>query len=217
MSDPVTPIRVLIVDDHAAVRRGIRHLLGAVPDIEIAGEAASGNEALQIVSRVRPDVILLDVRMPGLTGYETAPRLLEAAPGTRIIMLTTYDEDEYIAKSFGGGAVAYLLKNSSDDTVVEAIRAAHRGERVVTPELMDKVLAQYQSLARTQARIENDLSAEDVRILQMIKSGATNERIARAMFLGERTLKRRVQGIYRKLGVAHRLGAIAEASRRGLI
>jgi len=207
----------MIVDDHAAVRRGMRHLLDAVPGIEIAGEAASGGEALQSVSQIQPDVILLDVRMPGLSGYEAAPRLLEIWPHARIIMLTTYDEDEYIAKSFGGGAHAYLLKNSSDDTVVEAIRAAVRGERVVTPQLMDKVLAQYQALARTQTRVASDLSPEDVQILQLIKSGATNERIAQVMFLGERTLKRRVQGIYRKLGVAHRTAAIAEASRRGLI
>lgn len=210
-------IRVLLVDDHAAVRRGLRHLLAAQGDMVVVGEAGNGTDALRLAPELEPDVILLDVRMPGPTGFELVPHLLQIAPRARIIMLTTYEDDEYLARSFGGGAHGYLLKNDADERLADSIRSVHGGERIVTPQLMSKVLTQYRSLSQSHSLLESGMGAQELEILRALSRGASNAQIAREHFLGERTLKRRIRQIYAKLGASTRAQAIAEAGRRGLL
>jgi DNA-binding NarL/FixJ family response regulator len=210
-------IRVLLVDDHPVVRRGMRHLLGTYGDMLVVGEAGDGPAALQSAGQLAPDVILLDIRLPDISGFELAAQLREAAPASRVIMLTTYDDDEYLARALGGGAHGYLLKSASDESVAEAIRAVHRGERVITPALTSKVLGQFETLSRIQSRLVSQMGDDEVQILRLIKEGATNKQIARQMFLSERTVKRRVQDLLRKLNVPTRAQAVIEATKRGLL
>ena len=217
MGPPREVIRVLLVDDHAMVRRGLHHLLAACKDIKVVGEAEDGAAALRAAVSLTPDVILLDVRMPGLSGYEVAPQLRAQVPQAKIIMLTTYDDDEYLARSMGSGAHAYLLKTASDETVPDAIRAAQRGERFVTPSLMPKVLGQFAQLSKARSRLDAGLSDADIQILRYLADGATNKTIAAGSFLSERTIKRRVQDVIRKLGVAGRAQAVVAATQRGLL
>jgi DNA-binding NarL/FixJ family response regulator len=152
-----------------------------------------------------------------MSGYEVAPQLRKSAPDAKIIMLTTYDDDEYLARSIGGGAHAYLLKTASDETVPDAIRAAQRGERFVTPSLMPKVLGQFELLSKSRSRLEHGLSDADIQILRFLADGATNKTIAVHLFLSERTIKRRVQNVFKKLGVSRRAQAVVAATQRGLL
>jgi DNA-binding NarL/FixJ family response regulator len=220
MSEPTTVrviIRVMLVDDHAVVRRGLRHLLESSADIAVVGEADDGPTAVRLAGSLRPDIILLDIRMPGPAGFEVAPQLRTAVPDARIIMLTTYADDEYIAKSIGGGAHGYLLKSDGGESVAAAIRAVYRGERLVTPSLMSKVLGQMEKLSRSQSRLESGLSDVETDVLAIMAGVATNKQIARQLNFSERTVKRRVQSIIRKLGVPTRAQAIIEASRRRIV
>ena len=214
---PRTVIRVLVVDDHAVVRRGLRHLLESSADMSIIGEAEDGPSAVRIAAALLPDVILLDVRMPGPAGYEVAPQLRAASPKSRIIMLTTYEDDEFIARSIGGGAHGYLLKSAGDESVAAAIRAVNRGERLVTPSLMSKVLGQMEKMSRSQSRLESGLSDVELDVLGIMVKGATNRQIARQLNFSERTVKRRVHSIIHKLGVNTRAQVVVEASRRGIV
>jgi two-component system NarL family response regulator len=210
-------IRVMVVDDHAVVRRGLRHLLESSADMSVVGEAEDGPSAVRLAAALLPDVILLDVRMPGPAGYEVAPQLRAASAESRIIMLTTYEDDEFIARSIGGGAHGYLLKSAGDESVAAAIRAVYRGERLVTPSLMSKVLGQMEKMSRSQSRLESGLSDVETDVLGIMVQGATNKQIARQLNFSERTVKRRVHAIIHKLGVTTRAQAVVEASRRGII
>lgn len=211
------PIRVLIVDDHPIVRRGLQSLLSVYPDIEILGEAVDAATALQAVQALAPEVILLDIQMSGVDGIEIASRILRAAPQAKIIILTAYDNDEYILGAFRAGAYAYLLKNSMDETVVETIRLVHQGRRLLSPSLMDQLLRQFHILAQAHASHLHHLSSEDVRVLALIANGATNEEIAKETHWSESTVKRKIEEITATLGARNRAQAVAIAVREGLI
>jgi DNA-binding NarL/FixJ family response regulator len=213
----LAPIRVLIVDDHPMVRRGLRSLLSSYPDIEVAGEAEDGTAALQAVTELCPHVILLDIQMFGVDGIEIASRILHTAPQVKIIILTAYDNEEYILGAFRAGAYAYLLKNSSDETVVETIRLVQQGRRLLSPSLMDQVLRQLHILAQAHASREHKLSQDEVHVLARIANGATNEEIAREIHWSERTVGRKIEEITVKLGARNRAQAVAIAIREGLI
>ena len=210
-------IRVLIVDDHPIVRRGLWSLLSAYPDIEIVGEAEDATAALQAVKDLAPQVILLDIQMAGVGGIEIASRILRAAPQTKIIILTAYDNDEYVLGAFRAGAYAYLLKNSLDETVVETIRLVHQGRRLLSPSLMDQVLRQFHVLAQAHASHQHQLSPDDVRVLALIANGATNEEIAKETHWSESTVKRKIEEIAATLGARNRAQAVAIAIKEGLI
>lgn len=210
-------IRVLIVDDHPMVRRGLRSLLSSYQDIEIVGEAEDGAATLQAAVDLSPEVILLDIRLPGPDGIELAYQLRHRAPEAKVIILTAFDCDEYVFGALRAGAHAYLLKNTSDTTVVETIRLVHQGKRLLSPALMDKVLQQFETLARAHARHESGLSAEDLRTLKLIAQGATNAEIAEEMYWSERTVRRNVGEIMAKLGAKNRAEAVAQAIKKGLI
>ena len=211
------PIRVLIVDDHPMVRRGLRSLLSAYPDIQIVGEAEDSTSALRAATELTPEIILLDIQLPGLDGVEIAQQLRRIAPTTKVIALTAYDNEQYVFNAMRAGAYAYLLKRTSDETVVEAVRAVHQGKRLLEPALMDQVLRQFQTLAQVQAQSETGLTDEEIKVLAMVAQGATNEEIALQTHWSERSIKRDIEEIMSKLGARNRAQAVAEAIRRGLI
>ncbi len=213
----LAPIRVLIVDDHPMVRRGLRSLLSSYPDIKVVGEAEDGTAALQAATDLCPHVILLDIQMFGVDGIEIASRILRNAPQVKIIILTAYDNEEYILGAFRAGAYAYLLKNSSDETVVETIRLVQQGRRLLSPSLMDQVLRQFHVLAQAHASREHKLSQDEVLVLARIANGATNEEIAGEIHWSERTVKRKIEEITAKLGARNRAQAVAIAIKEGLI
>jgi len=213
----LAPIRVLIVDDHPMVRRGLRSLLSSYPDIKVVGEAEDGTAALQAATELAPHVILLDIQMFGVDGIEIASRILRNAPQVKIIILTAYDNEEYILGAFRAGAYAYLLKNSSDETVVETIRLVQQGRRLLSPSLMDQVLRQFHVLAQAHASREHKLSQDEVLVLARIANGATNEEIAGEIHWSERTVKRKIEEITAKLGARNRAQAVAIAIKEGLI
>lgn len=210
-------IRVLLADDHAIFRRGLRSLLAEYDDIEIVAEADNSPAALRQAAQTQPDVALLDVQMDGASGIAVASTLRQQYPELGIIILTTFDNDEYLFGAIQAGAHAYLLKDVALQTLPEAIRAVHRGERMISPQLMGRVLRQFQTLADERLRSEAGLSAEELDILRMAAEGATNQEIANRFFWSEVTVKKRMQEICQKLGAANRVQAVAVAIRRGLI
>lgn len=211
------PIRVLLADDHPIFRRGLRSLLAEQADITVAGEADSSPSTVEQVMAHQPDILLLDVRMGGASGIEIARELHRLAPGMRIIILTSYDNDEYLFGALQVGARAYLLKDLALHDLADVIRAVHRGERLLSPQMVDRVLYQFQELASQKLRLESGLSAEEIRILELIADGATNQMIAEQFFWSEVTVKKKVQEILARLGAANRTQAAVIAIRRGLI
>ncbi len=210
-------IRVLIVDDHPMVRRGLRSLLSSYQDIQIVGEAEDSASAVEATVALSPEIVLLDIQLPGANGVEVALQLARVAPTVKIIALTAYDDEKYVSSALRAGVFAYLLKSTSDDKVVEVVRSVHQGKRLLSPALMDQVLRQFQSLAQSQARLDSGLSDQDIRVLGLIAQGSTNEEIAKETHWSERTVKREIEQIVGKLGARNRAQAVAEGIRRGLL
>lgn len=210
-------IRVVIVDDHSVVRSGLRHLLEACADIVVVGEADDGSGAIRLTEQLLPDVILLDIRLADTNGLDILPRLRRLAQQTRIIVLTSYDDEQYLAKAIRLGAHGFLLKSASDRTITESIRRAHKGERFVDGELITKVLVQMQKMSEVQTHLEAGLSAAEVEALKLMAEGATNREIAERLFISERTAKRRVHSLFTKLGTNSRAQTVNEAGKRGII
>ena len=213
----MNPIRVLIVDDHPMVRRGLRSLLSEYSDIEVVGDLADGTSTLESFATLRPDVILMDIKLPGMDGITVAHRLQQIAPETKIIHLTAYEDNEYLQNAFRAGAYAYLLKSASHEIVIDTVRRVYRGEHLISPNLMDQLLRQFRDMANVQARQDVGLSAEDIKALQLMAHGATNDEVAEAMFWSERTVRRKIEEISAKLEARNRTQAVAEAIKRGLI
>jgi len=213
----VERIRVMVVDDHPVVRQGLRSLLSNYPDLILVGEAEGSPGALDLAERVAPDVILLDIRMPGTSGVETARLLCRQCPAAKILMLTSFDDQEYVAGALQAGAHGYILKSASDERLVSAVRAVYRGERVLSPTVMDRVVHEFTEYSRERAQRQTGLSDDERRILHMLAAGASNPKIAAEMYLSETTVKRKLQDIFEKLGVTTRAQAAAEAVRRGLV
>jgi DNA-binding NarL/FixJ family response regulator len=213
----MNPIRVLIVDDHPMVRRGLRSLLSEYSDIEVVGDLADATSTLESFATLQPDVILMDIKLPGMDGITVAHRLLQIAPQTKIIHLTAYEDNEYLQSAFRAGAHAYLLKSAPHEIVIDTIRRVYQGEHLISLNLMDQVLRQFSDLANAQARQDAGLSAEDIKALQLMAKGATNDEIAEAMFWSERSVRRKIEEINAKLTARNRTQAVAEAIKRGLI
>ena len=210
-------ISVLLVDDHPVVIEGLRKVLQTAGDIAVAGEAHDAAGALEQARALRPDVVLLDLRMPGASGVQATRRLREQDVRSAVIILTSYGDQAYVRQAMEAGADGYLLKTTSADQLISAIRNAARGRRQLSPELLDGVLADLSGLAREQTRRETDLSEEDREILRRAGEGATNREIGQAMGRSEIAIKKRLQVIFAKLGAVDRAHAVAEAIRRGLI
>jgi DNA-binding NarL/FixJ family response regulator len=210
-------ISVLLVDDHPVVIEGLRKVLQTAGDIAVAGEAHDAAGALEQARGLRPDVILLDLRMPGASGVQATRRLREQEVRSAVIILTSYGDQAYVRQAMEAGADGYLLKTTPPDQLIAAIRSAARGRRQLSPELLDGVLADLSGLAREHTRRETDLSEEDREILRRAGEGATNREIGLGLGRSEIAIKKRLQVIFAKLGAVDRAHAVAEAIRRGLI
>jgi DNA-binding NarL/FixJ family response regulator len=206
-----TPIRLLLVDDHPVVRDGLRGMFADDPEITVVGEAADGAEALELVRRERVDVVLMDLRMPGIPGVETIRHLRQHSPATRVLVLTTYDSDRDVLAAIEAGATGYLLKDAPRDELVRAVRATARGEAVLSPAVASRLIGQIRGPA------SEPLSVREHEVLALIAKGASNSEIAAALFISEATVKTHLLHLYAKLGVRDRAGAVGEAYRRGLL
>jgi DNA-binding NarL/FixJ family response regulator len=210
-------VRVLIVDDHPIVRQGVRSVLANHADIQVVGEADSAAGLFASLASVKPDVILLDIRMPGQNGIEITQRLKREYPEIKVILLSTYDDEEFLFGALRAGAEGYLLKSASNEVLASSIRQVGRGERLLSPSLVGKVMREFQDLAKEKTRADSGLSDQELQVLRMIANGSTNKEIAEKLFWSEVTVKRKVQDILEKMGVANRAQAVAEASKRGLL
>lgn len=215
-------IRVLLADDQALFREGLHTLLSFHVDIEIIGEVGNGREAVEFTIAHQPDVVLMDLRMPILDGVAATRQIKENVPATRVIVLTTFDDDETIFDGLRAGAVGYLLKDVSSDKLVEAIRAAARGEGFLQPSIAAKVLAEFARLdhhetTSRQSGLIDPLSDRELEILQRVAAGASNKEIGNELFIAEGTVKNHVTNILGKLGVRDRTQAALRARELGII
>jgi DNA-binding NarL/FixJ family response regulator len=205
----VTAIRVLLADDHPVVREGLRGMLAAEPDIEVVGEAASGNEAVALAGRLRPDVILMDLRMPGGDGVDATRRLA----GTPVLVLTTYDSDADILRAVEAGAAGYLLKDTPRAQLLDGVRAAARGETVLAPAVAGRLIGRL----RAAPAQPEPLSARETEVLALVARGLTNAQIGRRLHISEATVKTFLLRACGKLGVSGRTAAVTRAIETGAL
>ena len=205
-------IRVLIADDHPVVRQGLAAMLGAEDDLDLVGEAADGPRAEALAAELRPDIVLMDLRMPGGDGVESIGRIVAAGLPCRVIVLTTYETDRDILRAVEAGAAGYLLKDVARADLAGAIRAAAGGETVLAP----SVAARLVDRLRTNPR-QPRLSERERAVLRLVAEGCTNAEIGRRLFIGESTVKTHLLRAFGKLGVADRTAAVTSAMRHGLI
>lgn len=202
-------IRVVIVDDHPVVRDGLRGMLAAAGDVEVVGEAADGAEAEAVVRAVGPDVVLMDLRMPGVDGVTAIGRLRDVP--ARVLVLTTYDTDSDVLPAIKAGATGYLLKDTPRDELFRAVRSAARGEAVLSPSVATRLVGQVRTPAA------EPLSDREVEVLGLIARGCTNREAAARLFISEATVKTHLVHVYAKLGVNDRAAAVAVAYERGVL
>lgn len=208
------PIRILIVDDHAIVREGLRLILETVEEFEVVGEAADGSEALSLAGELIPGVVLMDLRMPKMDGITAIQHLGSEQPDVAVIILTTYNEDELMYKGLQAGAQGYLLKDTGKESLFNTIRAAARGETLLSPEIMERVLSRKETVVG-QRKGGIELTEREGEVLNAVAEGKTSKEIAYHLGITERTVKAHLTSIYNKLGVDSRAAAIAEAAKRG--
>lgn len=215
-------IKILLVDDQALFREGLRTLLSIYPDLEIVGEAANGKEAIDAAAATRPNVVLMDLRMPVLDGVAATQHIRQELPSTQVIVLTTFDDDEHVFDGLRAGAAGYLLKDVSSEKLVEAIRATARGESFLQPSVAAKVIAEFTRMSgqprppSSQPLVE-PLSDRELEILQLVATGASNREIAAQLFIAEGTVKNHLTNILGKLDVRDRTQAALKAKELGII
>jgi DNA-binding NarL/FixJ family response regulator len=209
--------RVLIVDDQVVVRQGLRSMLAGADEIDVVGEASNADEAIKQAIATQADIMLLDIRMPGMDGLHVLRHLNANLPKIKAIILTNYDEEEFLLEAFRAGAYGYLLKNVGRDSLLEAIHTVQAGKRMLSQELMDSVLTQYSILGKKHVSDEFGLSDDDIDLLKLVADGATNREIAERLYWSETAVKRKLSDVFEKLNVTDRAQAIAVAMRRGLI
>lgn len=207
-------IRVLLVDDHQVVREGLKRMLEQEKQIEVAGEATSGEEAIDCVRHLSPDIILMDIKMPGMGGIEAIRQIQAIQPSVKVIVLTLY-QNEYLAQAAEAGAAGYLLKDTTREELIQAIQRAFSGQTPLAPSVTQTLLREYVSL--TKLRREHILSQRQLEILRLIAAGLTNKEISARLFLSEATVKREITTILAKLNAADRAQAVSEAYKRKLI
>ncbi|OGO11762.1 MAG: DNA-binding response regulator [Chloroflexi bacterium RBG_13_68_17] len=211
-------VRVLIADDHEVVREGLRMILEAEDGFVVLGEAADGAQAVELAGRLEPDVVLMDLRMPKMDGLEAIERIRAAWPQIAIVILTTYNEDDLMLRGLRAGARGFLLKDTSRQTLFDSLRAAARGEALLLPEVVERILAGGAPLQPPGRRpaVGSLLTARERTILDRVARGERNKEIAAALGITERTVKAHLSSIYNKLGVDSRAAAVAAAGARGL-
>ncbi len=209
-------IRIAIVDDQTLVREGLASLLDPMPDLTIVGTAGDGHRALELIAEQSPDVVLMDVRMPGMNGVAVTRKIRVRYPHTRVIVLTTFDHDEYVFESLRGGASGYLLKNADPDHLADAIRAVHAGESILDPAVTKKVIRRANRADAAPVLTER-LTPREREVLHCVAEGATNAEIAETLCLAEGTVKNHVSHILGKLGARSRAEAARLAMEWGLL
>lgn len=214
------PIRVLIADDHLIVREGLQLILETAEEFELVGQAADGAQAVQLANELQPDVILMDLQMPHLDGLAAIAQIRAKHPQIAIVILTTYNEDDRMIKGLRAGALGYLLKDTDRATLLNTIRAAARGETLLKPEIVARVLAHAETATKpVEMRVpgEAELTERERQVLQLIVRGAQNKEIAFQLHITERTVKAHLASIFNRLGVNSRTEAAATAVRLGLV
>ncbi len=214
-------IRVLLVDDQPLLRTGFRLILQTEPDIEVVGEAGDGEVAVSQARALRPDVVLMDIRMPRVDGIEATRRLAALDPAPRVLVLTTYDLDEYVVESLRAGASGFLLKDAPADDLVDAVRVVHRGEAVVAPRvtrrLLDRFARQLPAADAVPVAPLPSLTEREHEVLLLVARGLSNAEIAAELVLSETTVKTHVSNVLTKLGLRDRVQAVVLAYERGLV
>ncbi|HEV2012290.1 MAG TPA: response regulator transcription factor [Candidatus Dormibacteraeota bacterium] len=213
-------IRVLIVDDQALVRAGFRMILEAQPDLEVVGEAGDGSAAIDAVRTLRPDVVLMDVRMPGVDGIEATRRLTEAGVPSKIVILTTYDLDEYVFDALAAGASGFLLKHVPPEELVHGVRVAAAGDALVAPSITKRLIEEFakqRAPVRASGTDLNTLTDREQEVMRLLGRGLSNPEIARELKVGEATVKTHVAHVLDKLGLRDRVQAVIFAYEVGLI
>jgi DNA-binding NarL/FixJ family response regulator len=213
-------IRILLVDDQSLFREGLRTLLSVQPDFEVVAEASNGEEALRLAAQHQPNVVLMDLRMPVLDGVTATRRLHSMLPDCRVIVLTTFDDDENVFEGLRAGAVGYLLKDVSSEKLFEAVHAAARGEYFMLPSITAKVIEEFARLSRyapvQKETLIDPLSAREIEILKLVATGASNKEIAENLVIAEGTVKNHLTSILSKLGVKDRMQAVLKAREMGI-
>ena len=215
------PIRILLVDDQRLMREGLRILLEMEPDLQIAGEAEDGEAALEAYASLQPDVVLMDIRMPGMDGVEATWRLQERWPSARVVILTTFDDDEYVFEGLRAGALGYLLKDVSGHDLAEAVRTVAAGGALIEPSVARKVVAEFARMAPPSRSpgegLAEPLSDREIEILELVGRGLSNREVASRLSLAEGTVKNYVTTILQKLGARDRTQAALRARELGLM
>jgi DNA-binding NarL/FixJ family response regulator len=212
----MSKIRILLADDHVILRQGTRQLLENESDMEVVGEASNGAEAVELVEKFKPDIVIIDVAMPIMNGIEATKKIKEILPGIKILVLTGYDYDEYIFSLLEMGAAGYLLKDVSGDELVGAIRAVYLGEPVLHPTVMRKLMDRCKTITPQQPETRaNVLSEREMEVLKLAVSGKSNKDIAEFLNISLRTVQAHMRSIFNKLGVGSRSEAIVSGLKRG--
>ncbi|MFI6284127.1 response regulator [Streptomyces sp. NPDC051018] len=204
-------LRIVLADDHTVMRAGVAALLATDPGIEIVGEADNGREAVDLTERLLPDVALLDLRMPVMDGVDATARIVAGPAPTRVLILTTYDTDAEIERAVEAGAIGYLLKDTTQDQLSDAIRAAARGETVLAPRVAERLVAKMRQPARI------PLTSREAEVLGGVADGLSNAEIGRQLFIAEATVKTHLLRVFAKLDVSDRTHAVVVALERGLL
>ncbi|MBB4910978.1 response regulator [Actinophytocola algeriensis] len=210
-------LRVLLADDQDLVRAGFRVILGMEDDLEVAGEAGDGLAAVELATRLHPDVVLMDVQMPGVDGLEATRRIL-ATVDTKVVILTTFDSEDYLFEALRAGASGFLLKNASPEDLVDAVRVVARGDGLLSPEVTRRVIARFSTAAPpVRAHRPPELTDREFEVLVQLARGASNAEIAAELYLGEATVKTHVSRVLAKLGLRDRTHAVVFAYERGIV
>ena len=214
MSDPIT---VLLVDDHELVRRGVRAFLETQEGITVVAEAGDGEEAVRLAAEHAPDVALMDLIMPGMDGVEATRRLVARSPRTKVVMLTSYHDDEHIFPAIRAGALSYVLKEVGPDELADAVRKAADGEAVLHPRVAARVVRELHGARRDETNVFHELSDRELEVLKLIAGGLSNHDIAARLYVSEKTVKSHVSNILGKLHLADRTQAAVYAWRQGVV
>lgn len=209
-------IRLLIVDDHKLVREGLKAVFKQSRDMEVVGEAGSGEEAIELAKELKPDVTLMDISMPGMNGIQATRGIREKDPKAKIVMLTMLDQEGYVYEAVKAGCTGYMLKNTSAEDLMHAIRTVNEGKALLHPDATAHLLKEFVLLADVKAR-DYGLSTREIEVLQLLAEGSTNKDIAKELWISEQTVKTHVAHIFDKLGTSDRTETVATALRNGLV
>ena len=211
------PITILIADDHEVVRQGIRAFLSAQPDLEVVGEAGSGAEAIRLAGELVPDVVLMDLLMPGMDGIEATRQIKKTSPRTQVVVLTSFHEDEHVFPALRAGAISYLLKDVKMEDMAGAVRRAAQGEATLHPRVASRVIREIQGVGSSAVNPFTELTDRELDVLRMVAEGLPNSEIAARLVVSENTVKGHVSNILSKLHLADRTQAAVYAWKEGIV